>query len=236
LWLPGLGPDDVQWHCKSAAEAAEEGDLVFVLGSGINVPLGLPDWPGLLRELITNVPALRALTRQRGTFPRPDVAKLGEMVRRTVPDPLLQAAALRTQFPENRRARGRSSEDGRGNAWHQAIKSVFSPFEEMEIGDREAISVIARIVIEQARRHRHKHIPVVTFNYDNLLERAIRKNLGDEVSPQVETVASEAELHEVEGKPGVFIWVRLFWNRRKALFFNRIAPVAHAEGRNRRAL
>jgi len=32
------------------------------------------------------------------------------------------------------------------------------------------------------------------------------------------------------------IWVRLFWNRRKALFFNRIAPVAHAEGRNRRAL
>jgi len=32
------------------------------------------------------------------------------------------------------------------------------------------------------------------------------------------------------------IRVRLFWNRRKALFFNRIAPVAHAEGRNRRAL
>jgi len=80
-----------------------------------------------------------------------------------------------------------------------------------------------------AKMHLSKHYLLRAFLIGSVAYKSWLSGEGAEGRPP-------ALRYELRNLPmPEFIWVQLFWNRRKALFFNGIAPVAQAEGRNRRA-
>lgn len=177
--------DDVAWHLNRLRDARDSGRLVFVLGSGISKNYGLPDWDTLIVEL------LQASGRVRHASAISD-SDLRHLLSEIVRDPLLQAAAVRHAY-------------ARPEQWLSALKSRLTGYRKSVVHDeRGAIAKIARLIAEQYQHHEHRHVPVLTFNYDDLLECALENVLG--TSDGVTPIATEKAFYHSMHRAGIFIY------------------------------
>jgi hypothetical protein len=149
--------DEVLWSLQRLRRARADGRLVFVLGSGINTAYGLPDWSRLLIRLLVES------KRLRGTID-PSDPQLARLLTEIVPDPLLQAAVTRKAFP----------------GWLEALRTALQPVGSSATDPEKPLAQIAKIVARQYLDNRRRHVAVLTFNYDNLLDEALRDALGSQ--------------------------------------------------------
>src|SRR4051794_13677202 len=88
-WVGHHSYDEIGWHLKRLRRAAGEGKLVFLLGAGVSMPYGLPDWRRLLISLMEETGRLRLPRRRPQAFEN----RLGEVLSAITDDVLLQAEA-----------------------------------------------------------------------------------------------------------------------------------------------
>ena len=152
--------DEVLWTLHRLRRARLEGRLVFVLGSGINSAYGVPDWSRLLIGLLSRSGRVR-LPLWLGSKD-PDLRRILSDV---IPDPLLQGAVTRKAYTDD-------------DEWLASLREGLEPLHPATDLDKP-LAYIARIVAEQYLRDRRRHVAVLTFNYDDLLEQALRDALGN---------------------------------------------------------
>jgi hypothetical protein len=149
--------DEVLFMLQRLRRARADGRAVFVLGSGINAEYDVPDWSQLLIRLlgVAHLPAGADRTQMR--------ALLNEII----PDPLLQAAATRKGYADD-------------ELWLEQLWTELTPKGDPKDHSKplwRIADIVARQYIDKQGRRR-RHIPVLTFNYDDLLEQALREALG----------------------------------------------------------
>lgn len=163
--------DDFAWHLSRLQQVQEEGQLVFILGAGINRTYGLPVWNELLEGLLLHsgrIPRLRVHGRQ---LPKSALEEETQAVRHVLEelsaDPLLQAAMVRAAYTSER-------------AWIEALRQQLTPKTGSKGAQDESgpLRVIARMLVDAATQH-EKNIRVLTFNYDDLLETAVKVELTE---------------------------------------------------------
>lgn len=154
---------------------AADGHLVYVLGAGINRPYGLPLWPKLIQDLLIEsgrMPRLRT-RRHENAAPEEEESAIKFVLEQLTPDPLLQAALVRAAYPSH-------------EAWISAITrhiqkpGVHKPATTLKMPLYE----IALTLVTAITRHPRRHISVLTFNYDDMLEEAVRDVLTKEKMEQ----------------------------------------------------
>jgi hypothetical protein len=181
--------DDFVWHLKRMSRAQRDGRLLFVLGAGINAAYGLPSWDLLIQQLLGGCSRLP-------TVPGLSDTHAAEMLRALVPDALLQAAVVRRGYP----SRGK---------WSAAL--------ERTLREREAhpsaapglpLRQIADMIVEQYQQYPNKHTPVLTFNYDDLLERSLTAALLEANLPlaNFHVVTDEDQYNSTRRLPGIYIY------------------------------
>jgi hypothetical protein len=178
--------DELEWNIYRLGHACDQGKLVFLLGAGINTEYGLPRWSEMLIRLTTNSGRLHTsqdpLTHEESK----------SFIDSVIIDPLLQAASLRGAYA--------SPAD-----WVRALRQVLA-FENNVLDDEtKPLGRIAKVVGHQYRKNPEKHIAVLTFNYDNLLKKAIEREMGDDADV-VASVSTGHELARVRHRPGIFVY------------------------------
>ncbi|MCP3960178.1 MAG: hypothetical protein GY719_20225 [bacterium] len=184
-----MGADEFIWHRQRALRAARKGRLLFVLGAGISRPFGLPDWDGLIDRLLSSSAALRP---GRNLDDRP--TSLTGVLAGLTSDPLFQGAVARAAHPRRRWLA----------ALHQALWDGHRAGRRLSGGAEEAaLTAVADILLAQARRHPGKHIPVITFNYDDLLQQILADRLPSMPRPvRVQQIRGESEYRSHGRRPG----------------------------------
>lgn len=158
---------------------------MFVLGAGVNNDYGLPDWPKLLARLMCR--SGRVHTAPDG-LAEEGVAELMTLI---IGDPLLQGAAARRAY--------------RSPAlWLNRLSDSLHVDGEQLRDPKKPLFEIARIVAHQYRADRRRHVAVLTFNYDESLEEALRFQLGDETV--VSSVASAHTFALARHRSGIFVY------------------------------
>jgi hypothetical protein len=191
--------DELEWYLRRLQYARKEGKLVFVLGAGINKEYGLPDWAETLVRLTKRGGKLDALAEQRSkefgarAEPRGE-SESKQFIDDVIADPLLQAAAIRGAYT--------SSSD-----WLRALGHELTPSPEVLKDKSKPLGKVAKIVAEQHRGDPHRHIAILTFNYDDLMEGALRQELGEEEAKRVVVSVSNAtEMGRARQRPGIYIY------------------------------
>jgi hypothetical protein len=182
--------DELEWHLRRLRYARREGKLVFLLGAGINTEYGLPDWSQMLVALTEESHGLRP-----AEYPF-EIGESKSFIDAVVADPLLQAASIRGAYATS-------------NDWLRALDKV------LKVGDKDVarklrdrskpLARIARMVRDQYWADRSRHVAVLTFNFDDLLEEALRFALGRD-GHVLTSVSNAAELSRVRQRPGVFVY------------------------------
>jgi hypothetical protein len=149
---------------------------------------GLPDWRQLLVALMEETGRLR-LPRQRSAAFE---TRLGEVLSAITDDPLLQAEAARTGYDGARR-------------WTATVKEILAARNADVTSMRGNIMDIAELVAGQYPAASNRHVAVLTFNYDDLLERALRLRLGNRVNIHVIGGAAAWKATLID-EPGIFIF------------------------------
>lgn len=181
--------DELNWQLGRLRAAAADGKLYMVLGAGVSAAYGLLDWRDLLLELMQATGRLRLPEDHRSPTAR---HRLGTILSTVIVDPLLQAEAARTAY-------------GTAERWAAALRKQLTT-EGVDItSNRGAIGNIADLVIEQHRRRPEAHVAVLTFNYDDLLERAIEQRLGSRNALNVVASADSFKATSID-EPGVYIY------------------------------
>ena len=178
--------DDLAWHIRRLRHARESGRLVFVLGSGVNALYGLPDWSTLIVDLLLDSGRIRKATAVGG-----DAIKtvLHEVIR----DPLLQAIAVRSAF-------------ARKDQWLACLETRVRDYDRSEVvDDSKPIAKIAALVARQYLADRHRHVSVISFNYDDLLEVALCSLLEDS-SNSVHSISGERAFIGSIHRAGIFVY------------------------------
>jgi len=171
------------WHLYRLRRARVDGKLVFVLGSGINRSYGLPDWRGLLEQL------LRDSERVRGGNNTVD-SQISTQLQSIVPDPLLQAAIGRQGYA--------SSE-----LWIDAIgRHLRAP--QSPVDRTKPLSHIARIVTDQYFEDTGRHVAILTYNYDDLLEEALRAEAG--ARAEIRSISRGTDYAASIYRAGIFVY------------------------------
>lgn len=177
--------DDVAWHIRRLQHARRRGRLIFVLGSGINAPYGLPDWPTLIVRLLLDSGRIRkakAVGEER----------IREILHDVIRDPLLQGVAVRSAF-------------AREAQWLECLRSHVNAYDPEDVCDpAKPLWKVATLIASQFLADRSRHIPVLTFNYDGLLEVALRKALG-RAATAIHSVSDEEEFFSSIHRAGIFI-------------------------------
>jgi hypothetical protein len=118
---------------------------------------------------------------------------IGAQLQAIVAEPLLQAALVR---------------QGHANAdlWIAAISRHLVETN-ADVADSEMpLAQIADLVLQQFRDDPHRHIPVLTFNYDLLMERALEARSGsDKEFAEVHTISNERDYAASIYRPGIFV-------------------------------
>jgi hypothetical protein len=175
--------DEVLWTLRRLRHARIDGRLVFVLGSGINTAYGLPDWSRLLVGLLALSGRLRAAPGDDPNF--------RQILSDLIPDPLLQGAVTRKAFSD-------------ADAWLDALNDALIPLHPATDSDKP-LAHIARIVANQYLSNRRRHVAVLTFNYDRLLEEALRDALGTRASA-LHSVSREDTFARAVHAAGVYVY------------------------------
>lgn len=157
-----------------------------MLGSGVNSSYRLPDWRQLLERL------LRACGRMRDGAEID--AQLGVQLQRIVPDPLLQAAIVRQGYLRPR-------------LFVEAIEEQLREKPDYPASDKnKPLYRIADLVMSQFEADRHRHIAVLTFNYDDLLETALFARAAKQDHPWIQSISGENEYAAAMPASGVFVY------------------------------
>jgi hypothetical protein len=177
-----------------------EGHLVFVLGAGINFSYGLPLWPELIKMLLLESGRIPRLRSGHGSLSAEE--ELTEDEERAIdfalqaltPDPLLQAALVREAYPSNR-------------AWMEGISRCIerrrtSPPETEDL----PLRLIARMLVSAVLADRHRHISVLTFNYDDFLERAIAAELGNQDPAILQSISTGYDFERSWNSSGIYVY------------------------------
>jgi len=186
--------NEFAWHFRVLADAQKEGKLVFVLGSGVGRPYGLPDWSQLLTELLLDSGRLPRMVR-REEYPKTgsgetDGTTVKELhaataiLQRLAPDPLIQAAIAHEAYPGNRLRDAMEVKLGRTRLLQLISEKVgtanntkeYSLAHEIDLDS--ALVRIARMLATSLEGHPNRHLSVLTFNYDSLLDDAVRRELS----------------------------------------------------------
>lgn len=163
-----------------------EGKLVFVLGSGINRNYGLPDWRELLERLMRDCSRVRSGSSM--------VSQIGVQLQAIVPDPLLQAAVGRQGYPDP-------------ELWREAIRSLLQEQKDKPAAEKgKPLYEIAELVVRQYVADRQRHVAVLTFNYDDLLEKALRAHTGPGDERAIHSVSRESDYAASIYRPGIFVY------------------------------
>jgi hypothetical protein len=179
--------DDLAWHIRRLQRARRSGRLVLVLGSGINSDYNLPDWSKLIVELLLDSGRVR---KAKKVGAKAIKAILDEVIR----DPLLQAVAVRAAF-------------SREDQWIASLKKSVRRYSPDEVKNpAKPIGKIASLVARQYLADRHRHIAVLTFNYDDLLEVALRAALGKADASKVHSISNEKAFFRSLHRAGIFIY------------------------------
>lgn len=120
--------------------------------------------------------------------------QVGVQLQRLVPDPLLQAAIVREGYlqPE---------------LFVEALEEHLRERPERPaVDEKKPLWRVADIVMSQFERDRHRHIAVLTFNYDNLLETALWARAAESDRPWIQSVSREEDYGSAMHSAGVFIY------------------------------
>jgi hypothetical protein len=179
--------DDLAWHIGRLQRARRGGHLVPVLGSGINSDYGLPDWPKLIVEVLLDSGRIR---KAKAVGEEGIRGILEEVIR----DPLLQAVAVRSAF-------------AREDQWLAALKRHVKQYRVDDVVDpAKPIGKIAALIKQQYLADRHRHIAVLTFNYDDVLEVALQSMMAEEDREKVHPVTNEKDFFGSLHRAGIFIY------------------------------
>jgi hypothetical protein len=182
--------DELHWYLRRLRYARQEGKLVFVLGAGVNSEYRLPDWSTMLVQLTQDCGKLHTSPALLTTR---DLKKYLDDV---IGDPLLQAAAIRGAYATS-------------NDWLRAVARTLDSEGAMERLEDETrpLGKIARIAADQYRADPRRHIAILTFNYDNLMEAALTRHLGEpEAERIVVSVSNKEELGRARQRPGIYVY------------------------------
>ena len=156
-----------------------------MLGSGINKSYYLPDWRELLERLLRDCGRVRDGS---------DVdSQIGVQLQRIVPDPLLQAAIGRQGYL-------------RPMLWVEAIRKHLRELSDFPAKDpTKPLYRIADLVMSQFEADRHRHVSVLTFNYDDLLEKALFARAETQDHPWIHSISREEDYASSIHSSGVFV-------------------------------
>ncbi|HXA17074.1 MAG TPA: SIR2 family protein [Thermoanaerobaculia bacterium] len=119
---------------------------------------------------------------------------IGTQMQAIVAEPLLQAAVGRQGYsnPE---------------LWIEAISRSLVATRGAPEDSGKPLYDIADLVVRQYEKDRHRHIPVLTFNYDRLMERAIQsrtRSVRDIAA--IHSISDEREYAASIYRPGMFVY------------------------------
>lgn len=197
------------WHFRVLADAQRDGKLVFVLGAGVSVPYGLPNWQQLLANLLLDSGRMPRLATRTSETPDKERDALIEIITRIAPDPLIQGAIARVAYP--------------GDRWREAIRSQLAaaglqnPAEDhvhkaertaAASGKRPALLKIARLLVDSIQKDPHRHLSVLTFNYDSLLDIAVAHELKQRNLDRslIQSVSDGREFERTWVNAGIYIY------------------------------
>lgn len=114
-------------------------------------------------------------------------------VEKIIPDPLLQGAVARQAYATP-------------TLWRAAIRKCIEEKPEYPATDPNLpLARIAEMVASQYRSDRKRHVAVLTFNYDDLLEKALRAALGPSDAQAMHSVSTQSDYSRSIHSSGIFI-------------------------------
>jgi hypothetical protein len=221
--------NEFAWHFRVLADAQKEGKLVFVLGSGVGSPYGLPDWSDLLADLLLDsgrLPRMAMRTECRQTANGKKGGKVEEdeedgtiekerkavaaILQRLAPDPLIQGAIAHEAYPGNRlwdAIQGRLSSERMQQVLVERGHAVDLGSLAHSIPDSPLVR-IARMLATSIGEHPNRHLSVLTFNYDSLLDEAVARELEKRgLDPRLlHSVSTEHRFEQTWLDAGVYIY------------------------------
>jgi hypothetical protein len=154
-------PDQL-WSLRQALSA---GALIPVLGAGVSVPYGMPSWKALVLHLLFDQgPDLEHLRDYPAQYQRAFAAWMADYFEY---DLVVLSRAVKEQFIDARLHEGKSAAEAEA----AFLRHVRSKLYQSEISgaDQTALQAVARLV-------RDGRVPaVVSFNFDDLLERELTR-------------------------------------------------------------
>lgn|GEM_PF-1757699 len=180
--------DELEWHLRRLRAAYAAGKLIFVLGAGINRDFGFPDWGELLVKLVRRCGRLQHPAH--ATVSSGEVRQIMEAV---IADPLLQAASVRGAYV--------SKAD-----WSAALREALNIRPRGLNDERSSLRRIARSVANQYLKDPRRHVAILTFNFDDLIERALAFELGRAANDVVTSVATANDLAGASHRPGIYVY------------------------------
>lgn len=184
--------DEFFWQLRRLAHAYRAGSLVFVLGAGVSKPYGAPDWPTLLSRLLRESQRIPSMDRVRY-----DGDLLSELLTRITADPLLQGAVAKAAYDSP-------------SAWRNALARQLhtdTTATQSQLGDGDLFT-IASMLVDVYQRHPNRHISVLTFNFDSLLDQAVAAELRHRGADcdAVQTIASKPHFDQSWNDNGIYIY------------------------------
>jgi hypothetical protein len=111
-----------------------------------------------------------------------------------VPDPLLQAAIGRQGYL-------------RPALWSDAIRKHLQERPQFPASKKgKPLYRIADLVMKQYEEDRHRHVPILTFNYDDLLEKALHARAEEGDQAAIHSISREEDYAPSIYRSGVFIY------------------------------
>jgi hypothetical protein len=187
--------EDFAWDLNHLRQAQADGTLVFVLGAGVSKPYGLPDWVELLQQLLLHSGRLPRLRDRRGRLSpemqHEEAAAIRRSLETLAADPLLQAAMIRRAYTSKA-------------AWERALQQQLEarPGRKSPTDESLPLRAIARMLVDVAAADPGKHVPVLTFNFDALLEEALEAEVGARVDDGRLTEATKPRWTSVSTNEG----------------------------------
>lgn len=191
--------DEFAWHWRRLGQVARDGRLVFVLGAGINYSYGLPLWSGLIEQLLIEsgrMPRLRGRAPGTTEVNQEELNAIRYVLGALTPDPLLQAALVRAAYPSDK-------------AWIDAIrKHMHKADATPPATPGKPLHEIATMLVAAIKHTPGRHISVLTFNYDDYLEEAIRAVLHDEGMDEtlVRSIADSRRFERSWTSTGIYVY------------------------------